>query len=87
MAKQTWLTCDFVEELQQAARVGGPVGDFVSLLNQATLPAIPECGCAMWHEPKLVPLSASILKSLLGRAIEAAQARRMFHEEPGHGGE
>ena len=41
-----WITCDAVEDLQQAAAIGRPTGMFISSVKVATLPGIVEYGCA-----------------------------------------
>lgn len=64
-----WLTCESVEELQQAAEVGKPIATYVESLKAATLPGIVEYGCARWHLPNLPPLPAAIALSQLGRAL------------------
>jgi anti-sigma regulatory factor (Ser/Thr protein kinase) len=64
-----WLTCESVEELQQAAEVGRPIATFMGSLNGATLPGIVEYGCAKWQRPSLPPLPAAIASSPLGRAL------------------
>jgi anti-sigma regulatory factor (Ser/Thr protein kinase) len=74
VTKQTWLTCEFVEELQQAAGVGRSVDCFVDPLESATLPAFLEYGCARWHSPRLPALPASILASPLGRALHEVRS-------------
>jgi hypothetical protein len=45
-ARDGWLTCDAVEDLQQAAAIGRPTGMFISSLKVATLPGIVEYGYA-----------------------------------------
>ncbi len=74
MAKPTWLTCDLVEELQQAAVAGKSADAFVTLLEHATLPGLLEYGCAKWHSPTLPPLSARIFSSALGRALQEVRS-------------
>jgi anti-sigma regulatory factor (Ser/Thr protein kinase) len=64
-----WLTCDFVEELQQAAEAGRPIDRFVQPVEAATLPGILEYGCAKWYCKSLPPLPASVTDSPLGRAL------------------
>jgi anti-sigma regulatory factor (Ser/Thr protein kinase) len=68
-AMNGWLTCESVEELQQAAEVGRPTATFVNSLKAATLPGIVEYGCAKWHRPSLPSLPPSIASSPLGRAL------------------
>jgi anti-sigma regulatory factor (Ser/Thr protein kinase) len=70
MAKQRWLTCELVEELQQAAAAGQAVDCFVNPLDCATLPALLEYGCARWHYPSLAALPALIFSSPLGRSLQ-----------------
>ena len=74
MAKQTWLTCEFVEELQQAAIAGQAVDCFVAPLDSATLPALLEYGCARWHYPSLNPLPPPVFASPLGRALQEVRS-------------
>src|SRR5947209_1119827 len=74
MAKQVWLTCEFVEELQQAAGAGKPVDCFVDPLENTTLPGLLEYGCAKWHSPTLSALSAQIFASPLGRALQEVRS-------------
>jgi anti-sigma regulatory factor (Ser/Thr protein kinase) len=69
MPKQTWLTCEFAEELQQAAVAGHAVDAFVVPLEQATLPGLLEYGCARWNDRSLLTLPASIIASPLGRSL------------------
>lgn len=64
-----WLTCDFVEELQQAAEAGTPTDRFVSSVQAATLPGLLEYGCAKWYCPSLPSLPVSVSNSPLGRAL------------------
>jgi anti-sigma regulatory factor (Ser/Thr protein kinase) len=74
MAKQTWLTCEFVEELQQAAGAGQAVDTFVDPLEHTTLPALLEYGCARWHNPRLTALPASVFASSHGRALQEVRS-------------
>jgi anti-sigma regulatory factor (Ser/Thr protein kinase) len=69
MTKPKWLTCDLVEELQQAAEAGKPIDQFVNSVEAATLPGLLEYGCARWHCPSLPPVPASVSDSPLGRAL------------------
>jgi anti-sigma regulatory factor (Ser/Thr protein kinase) len=69
-----WLTCDLVEELQQAAGAGRPVDSFVARLEQATLPGLLEYGCAKWHCPSLPALPARVFSSPLGRALQEVRS-------------
>lgn len=64
-----WLTCDVVEELQQAAEIGRPTTSFVNSLSAATLPGLLEYGCARWYQPRLPPLPPSVISSPLGNAL------------------
>jgi anti-sigma regulatory factor (Ser/Thr protein kinase) len=74
MAKHTWLTCDLVEELQQAAGAGRAVDSFVAPLEFATLPGFLEYGCAKWHCKSLSALPARIFSSPLGRALQEVRS-------------
>src|SRR5581483_2382217 len=74
MAKQTWLTCDYVEQLQQAAGAGRPVDSFVQALENATLPGILEYGSAKWHCQGLAPLPAQIFSSPLGQSLQEVRS-------------
>jgi anti-sigma regulatory factor (Ser/Thr protein kinase) len=74
MAKQTYLTCEFVEELQQAAGSGQAVDCFVDALENTTLPALLEYGCARRHYPSLTALPARIFASPLCRAIQEVRS-------------
>jgi anti-sigma regulatory factor (Ser/Thr protein kinase) len=74
MAKQTWLTCELVEELQQAAGAGQPVDSFVGPLEHTTLPALLEYGCARRHYPCLAALPARIFSSPLGRSLQEVRS-------------
>jgi anti-sigma regulatory factor (Ser/Thr protein kinase) len=69
-----WLTCNLVEELQQAAGAGKPVDSFVARLEQATLPGLLEYGCAKWHCPSLPALSARVFSSSLGLALQEVKS-------------
>lgn len=64
-----WLTCDVVEELQQAADVARPTTPFVNSLKVATLPGLIEYGCAKWQRPNLPSLPSAIATSSLGLAL------------------
>jgi anti-sigma regulatory factor (Ser/Thr protein kinase) len=68
------LTCEFVEELQQAAGSGHAVECFVDPLENTTLPALLEYGCARRHYPSLAALPARIFASPLGRAIQEVRS-------------
>ncbi len=72
---QTWLTCEFVEELEQAARAGRPVTAFVEGLKDATLPALLEYGCARWQCATLPQLPNSMLGTPLGRALSRVKSQ------------
>ena len=74
MAKPTWLTCELVEELQQAAVAGQAVDCFVDPLENTTLPALLEYGCSRWHYPGLATLPARVFASPLGRAIQEVRS-------------
>jgi anti-sigma regulatory factor (Ser/Thr protein kinase) len=74
MANPTWLTCELVEELQQAANAGRAVDDFVASLQHATLPGLLEYGCARWHDSRLTALPARIFTSPLGRALQEVRS-------------
>lgn len=74
MAMRTCLTCELVEELQQAAGAGQAVGCFVDPLENTTLPALLEYGCARRHYPSLAALPARIFASPLGRAIQEVRS-------------
>lgn len=74
MANATWLTCDLVEELQQAADAGKSVDAFTTSLEHATLPGLLEYGCARWHSPSLPVLPARIFTSHLGRALQEVKS-------------
>lgn len=65
----SWLTCEFVEELQQLNELGRSVIPFVSSLNSATLPGLIEYGCLKWHRPELPSLPSAIATSSLGSAL------------------
>lgn len=69
-----WLTCDLVEQFQQAAGVGRPVDSLVAQLEHATLPGILEYGCAKWHCPSLPALPARVFSSSLGRALQEVRS-------------
>lgn len=69
-----WLTCDLVEELQQAAGASRPVDSFVARLEHATLPGLLEYGCAKWHCPSLPALPARLFSSTLGRALQEVRS-------------
>jgi anti-sigma regulatory factor (Ser/Thr protein kinase) len=68
------LTCDLVEELQQAAGAGRPVDSFVGRLEQATLPGLLEYGCAKWQCPSLPALPARVFSSPFGRALQEVRS-------------
>ena len=74
MAKQTWLTCELVEELQQAADAGQAVDCFVDPLHNTTLPALLDYGCARWHNPRLTAAPAPVFASPLGRALQEVRS-------------
>jgi anti-sigma regulatory factor (Ser/Thr protein kinase) len=74
MAKPTWLTSDFVEELQQAAGAGRAVDSFVAPLEHATLPALLEYGCAKWQCPGLPALPPRVCSSPVGRALQEVRS-------------
>jgi anti-sigma regulatory factor (Ser/Thr protein kinase) len=74
MAKQMCLTCELVEELQQAASAGRAIGCFVDPLENTTLPALLEYGCARRQYPSLAALPARIFASPLGRAIQEVRS-------------
>jgi anti-sigma regulatory factor (Ser/Thr protein kinase) len=74
MAKQTCLTCELVEELQQAAGASQAINCFVDPLESTTLPALLEYGCARRHYPNLTALPARIFASPLGRAIQEVRS-------------
>lgn len=74
MGKHTWLTCELVEELQQAAVAGKAIGCFVDSLENTTLPALLEYGCAMRHYPSLPTLPARIFASPLGLSVQEVQS-------------
>jgi anti-sigma regulatory factor (Ser/Thr protein kinase) len=74
MPKQAWLTCELVEELQQAVGAGQSVDCHVDLLESTTLPALLEYGCARWHNPSLKALPASVFASPLGRALQEVRS-------------
>src|ERR1017187_47239 len=74
MANPTWLTCDLVEELQQAADAGKAVDTFIAPLEHATLPGLVEYGCARWHSPSLSSLPARIFSSDLGPALQEVRS-------------
>lgn len=74
MAKQTWLTCELMEELQQVAGAGQAVDDFVDPLEHTTLPALLEYGCARRHYPNLAALPVRIFSSPLGRSLQEVRS-------------
>jgi anti-sigma regulatory factor (Ser/Thr protein kinase) len=74
MQKQAWLTCELVEELQQAAGAGQSVDRFVAPLENTTLPGLLEYGCARWHSPNMTALPAPISASPLGRALQEVRS-------------
>lgn len=74
MPNQTWLTAELVEELQQAAGAGQSVDGFVARLDNATLPALLEYGCAKWHVPSLVTLPDRVCSSPLGRSLQEVRS-------------
>lgn len=74
MAKQIWLTCELVEELQQAAGAGQAVDCFVDPLEHTTLPALLEYGCARRHYPSLAALPARVFASPLGRSLQEVRS-------------
>lgn len=74
MARQTWLTCELIEELQQAAGAGQPVDCFVEPLEHTTLPALLEYGCARRHYPSLAALPARVFSSPLGRSLQEVRS-------------
>src|SRR5947209_4889290 len=74
MAKPTWLTCELVEELQQAADTGKSVDGFIASLEHATLPGLLEYGCAKWHDSRLTDLPARIFASPLGRSLQEVRS-------------
>lgn len=75
MTTANWLTCDLVEDLQQAAEVGKAVEPFVTSLDNATLPGLLEYGCAKWHSPNLPALPPHIASSPLGRALAEVRSQ------------
>lgn len=70
----TWLTCELVEELQQAAGAGQAVDGFVDPLEHTTLPALLEYGCARRHYSSLAALPARIFSSPLGRTLQEVRS-------------
>jgi hypothetical protein len=73
-AKQIWLTCDFVEQLQQAVSSGKTVDPFIAALENATLPGLLEYGCAKWHDSKLPPIPSNIIAAPLGQAVQEVRS-------------
>jgi len=71
----SWLTCEFVEELHQAADVGRPTTLFVDSLKAATLPGLIEYGCLKFHRPKLPNLPSAVATSALGNALYQVRSR------------
>lgn len=74
MAKRTWLTCELVEELQQAAGEGQAVDCFVDPLENTTLPALLEYGCVRRHYQSLAALPARVFASPLGRTLQEVRS-------------
>jgi hypothetical protein len=74
MPLENCLTCDFAEELQQAAESGTPTDSFVNALESATLPGLMEYGCAKWHCNSLPPLPSAITDSTLGQALHEVRS-------------
>lgn len=74
MTNSDWLTCDLVEDLQQAAEAGRPIAQFVNSVQNATLPGLLEYGCARWHNDSLPSLPASVTDSPLGRALQEVRS-------------
>jgi hypothetical protein len=70
----TCLTTEVVEELQQAAVAGQPVGSFVESLESATLPGLLEYGCVKHQLPVLPALPARVFSSPLGRALQKVRS-------------
>ena len=69
MTQSKWLTCETVEQLQQAALVGRPTSDFVERINGATLSGLVEYGCARWHCDNLPALPPAVTQSQMGQAL------------------
>lgn len=74
MTNQTTLTCELVEGLQQVARSGRAVDCLVDSLENTTLPALLEYGCARRHYANFAALPARIFASPLGRAIQEVRS-------------
>lgn len=68
------LTTEIVEELQQAAVAGQPIGPFVESLESATLPGLLEYGCIKCQLPALPALPARIFSSPLGYALQEVRS-------------
>tara|TARA_R110002111_G_scaffold100976_6_gene156484 strand:- start:43312 stop:44163 length:852 start_codon:yes stop_codon:yes gene_type:complete len=69
MSNIDWLTCDLVEDLQEAAEAGLPTIPFINSIQDVTLPGLIEYGCAKWCNNSLPPLPQSISQTSLGRAL------------------
>jgi len=69
MANEGWLTCEVVEQIQQAAQASRPVDNFVETLKAATLSGMVEYGCARWQYKALPPLPPAISQSAIGQSL------------------
>jgi hypothetical protein len=74
MAKQSWLTCELVDELHRAAGVGQVVDGFVDPLKNATLPALLEYGSTKRQSPTLPELPAQVISSPFGRTRQEVRS-------------
>jgi len=70
----TVLTVEVVEQLQQAAEAGRPVGSFVQSLTDSTLPGILEYGCARSHCDAIPPLPSTITDLAIGVALSEVRS-------------
>ncbi|WP_417398214.1 hypothetical protein [Gimesia chilikensis] len=70
MAKTDWLSCELVEDLQEAAEAGLPTIEFINSIQGVTLPGLIEYGCAKWSQQNLPPLPPTVSQTPLGKALE-----------------
>lgn len=70
MESSSWLCCDTVEQLQQAAEAGRPTSEFLARLEGATLAGLLEYGCARWHCRSLPPLPSALTNSTAGMSLQ-----------------
>ncbi len=77
----TFLTCEIVEEFQQAAQAGKSIDSIINSLDSATLPAVVEYGCARWHCQRLPVLPQSVVNLQIGQALAEVKSAIGFRIE------